>query len=229
MFKLIRCRDSDALYKRAAAVINALIEEFSEKSRPLLLAVPGGRSAAGIFSSLSRENVDWSGVHIFMVDERAVPPGAPDSNFRIVERELAGRADLPGENLHPFIADTSKSDLGAESYREELTKYSSRFDISLLSSGEDGHVAGLFPRHHSIRDDSEFFVAMRDGPKDPPERISSSRKLLLRSRASVTVFAGEEKRDALVRFCEPGVQMEDLPVALVKSIDTSYVITDNQA
>jgi len=71
-----------------------------------------------------------------------------------------------------------------------------KFDLILISSGEDGHVAALFPNHHSVRKQAEYFLTMNDSPKPPPERMTASLSLLKRSTIALVLFYGEGKKDA---------------------------------
>ena len=46
------------------------------------------------------------------------------------------------------------------------------FSVVLLSLGEDGHVASLFPEG-SVVDDGPGHILVEDAPKPPPRRLSS--------------------------------------------------------
>ncbi|MFO7914919.1 MAG: 6-phosphogluconolactonase [Candidatus Krumholzibacteriales bacterium] len=226
MIEKISIKDRKALFIKAADIISSLIGELSTRSEPVLVAAAGGRSVAGVFAALREKPVDWSKVHFFMADERVVPAGDKNSNFRILKRELIDKISIPMVNVHPFLINSNRRGFGARRYEEEFRALGERFDLVLLSSGEDGHVASLFPFHHSVRDNSEFFIVMDDSPKPPRRRISISRKLLLRSRSAIIMFVGEEKRDALDRFGKPDTSFEELPAVIVKSMADSCLLTD---
>ena len=57
------CRDAGALASAAAAQVV--------------------RAAAAAASDPYRTRIDWRAVHVFFSDERAVPPGDADSNYRM--------------------------------------------------------------------------------------------------------------------------------------------------
>ena len=211
--------DREALEEKAAWIIADAVQDLLEEQERVVLAVPGGRSVSGIFSRLPDESVDWERVHLFMVDERLVPLDDPQSNFLLVMEHLAQA--IPEGNVHPF-----RVERGAQSYEEELEELGGSFDIVLASSGEDGHIAGLYPHHHSVSDEG-VFITMDDSPKPPPERMSSSRKLLLRSKVGVVLFFGEAKGEALRRFEEDG-PLEECPARIVRRLPQWYALTDQE-
>ena len=230
MTAIIRDRDQERLLLAAG-------RHFCEKLRAVLLArsraivaVPGGRSAATIFQAMSREELDWRRVHFFIVDERLVPADHPDSNFKLLREHLvdplaqAGRID-PG-NAHPFVLEPGSADRGAGRYERELADFGFRYDLVLLSAGEDGHVGALFPRHHSVEDRHHGFIVMHDSPKPPPERMTSSLSLMQTASAAVLIFAGEAKREAWGKFNDPACPVRDCPAKLVLALADTAVFTD---
>ena len=52
------------------------------------MAVSGGVTPALYFDALAAARFKWDRVHLFFVDERAVPPDHADSNFRLAEEHL---------------------------------------------------------------------------------------------------------------------------------------------
>ena len=96
----------------------------------------------------------------------------------------------------------------------------------MLSAGEDGHTASLFPGHPSVDDPGEGYILVAGAPKPPPDRLSASRRLLAAARLGVLVFYGEEKRAALRRFEDPAVALRDCPSKVVREMAESVVVTD---
>jgi 6-phosphogluconolactonase len=194
------------------------------------LAVPGGRSAAAIFQAMVGEEIDWRRIHFFVVDERLVPVDHPDSNFKLLRDHLvaplarAGRID-PG-NAHPFVLDTASVDRGAGRYEKALAEHGFRYDVVLLSAGEDGHVGALYPNHHSIENRHHGFIVMDDSPKPPPGRMTSSLSLMQTADAAVLLFIGEAKREAYARFNDAQCPVSDCPAKLVLPIRDASVLTD---
>jgi 6-phosphogluconolactonase len=230
MATIIREDDADRLLRKAG-------QHLCEKIRGVLvarghvnLAVPGGRNVVKIFQAMQREQVDWRRVHFFVVDERLVPVDHPDSNFKLLQDHLiaplaqAGR--IASSNAHPFVLDPASADRGVESYERVLADHGFRYDIVLLSSGEDGHVGALYPHHHSIDDPHHGFIVMDDSPKPPPGRMTSSRSLMQTADAAVLLFVGEGKREAYEKFSDAQCPVADCPAKLVLAAKDATVFTD---
>ncbi len=213
--------------KECEILINDIIQDIISKTSPkeeLTIAIPGGRSVSGIFNLLKNNtNIKWDKTHIFLVDERYVPLNHEDSNYKLAHdtflKDLISSKKIREENIHPF-----KIEEGIKKYEEELKKIKNYFDIVLLSSGEDSHIAGLYP-HHTINDESDYFLYMNDSPKPPSKRITASRKLIERSQHALLVFFGENKREALTKFLQ-NTNIEDAPHKIIENCPNTYIFTD---
>lgn len=230
MSKTLICSKQEGCEKQAAGVIADSIAGLLKAQDSAVLSVPGGRSVAGIFEALRKEDIEWARVHIFMADERLVPLGDEESNFLLVQKHLtdslikAGK--LPEQNVHPFRLDPHAHDKGLSEYAEEIRRFGGSYDIVLLSSGEDGHAGAIYPDHHSFRDESEYFIRMDDSPKPPAKRMSISRKMLLRAKVAIALFFGEAKMVAYSMFKEEAVSPEKCPVKLILQVRENYAFTD---
>lgn len=229
MVQIIK-QEREQLEKFAADLIAKSIREISAEKDNIVLAIPGGRSVSGIFNILKHEDINWSAVHIFLVDERLVSIDDEQSNFKLAKDvfidELINEGKLPRENVHPFIYKPDYECRGTRNYKEELGKYGGRYDIILLSSGEDGHVGALYPGHHSVKDDSEFFITMDDSPKPPAGRMSASLNLLKKAVLGIVLFFGDAKKDAYRKFTENDIGIEACPAKVVHHAGKGYVLTD---
>lgn len=215
---------------RASTLIERKIHEYLKKQDNVTLALPGGSSVSGILSLLKRQKIPWHKVHIFMVDERIVPLNDDKSNYKILSDNLLDyllkQRLIPGRNLHPYIYFNLQPQQGTDAYKNELREISHRFDIVLLSAGEEGHVASLFPNHETIKNQTDFFIFTDSSPKIPQKRISSSRKLLQKSGTALLLFLGDKKKNAYNNFKNNELSIIDCPAKLVKDIQDSYVFTD---
>lgn len=207
----------DALDYAPKLIGDVLSSLLARKGGSIATAVAGGRAVP---EALGNVSVDWRRVEVFLADERLVPLPSKDRNFPAVRESLVGKAGLPVQNLHPFVMEE-----GVRGYERELSAFGKAFDAVILSAGEDGHVASLFPRL-SVMDDSEGFLELHDSPKPPSARMSMSRRLLLSSRAGILLFIGEGKRRALERFLDSSVSWEDCPAKLVARLPEYHVLTD---
>ena len=222
MFQIVF--DQDLIISKVAAYLKDSIDKILDEKENVIIGLVGGRSISGILDVLKEENVDWSKIHIFMVDERLVPLDNELSNFRLINESL--NDVISEENLHPFIYDEEKHDYSLASYESELKKYGGFYDIVVLSSGEDGHIASLFPNHSSLNDESNFFIIEKDSPKLPRKRMSISKNLLQKTKICLLLFKGITKTKALKKFLDKDSDIYSCPAKLVYSVDDSYVFTD---
>lgn len=216
--------DRQILEKKGAGLLAGMIRTSLAKRNRAVVAVPGGRSVSGVLQHLEDEQLDWARVHFFMVDERLVPITDPESNFGLVAAVL--ESFVPLENLHPYLHTPEDPAAAIAAYGSELREAGGLFDAVLLSSGEDGHIASLFPDHPTIYDDEDMFLLTDSAPKPPPERMTASRRLIGSSRAAVLLFLGSAKLNALRTFMDEAVPVEQCPARIIDNLPLRYVLTD---
>lgn len=215
------------LDNKAVEIISKSIKEIGKEKKYVVIGICGGRSVSGIFQKLKLSKINWSNVHIFLVDERMVHINDDESNYKLAYKEFIHHLlthpeyNLNKHNVHPFFVEK-----GIEAYESELKQFGGVYDIVLLSSGEDGHIAALYPNHHSIEDKSEFFIQMDDSPKMPPKRMTISRKLLSQSKVALLILKGEGKRQALDNYNNKALQLKDCPAKIIDEINESYLLTN---
>lgn len=217
---------AEQLAERAASILAQAISQCIAVKGRAVLAVPGGRSVAAIFAWLRQQELPWEQLHIFLLDERLVPKDHPDSNFRLVKEQLG--STMPPEMLHSFQYHPEEPRQGVAEYSQELEKYGGRFDIVLASSGEDGHIASLFPRHPSIADPASTFILVNDAPKPPPARMSASRVLIGQADTGVVLFLGSAKAAALRKALAAEVAVDDCPAKIIMELQHCTVLTDQE-
>lgn len=222
--------DTDVLVRAVSAYLCSQLQQILQAQEQVVFGVPGGRSVARIFDHLIQEEIDWRRVQLFLVDERCVPPEHPESNYRLMHEHavlpLRQRGAMGMGTVHPFVYDAPSADQGAGRYTELLAAYGLRFDLVLLSMGEDGHVASLFPHHAALSVACPCFVGIHDAPKPPLARISASLPLLRTAQAVALVVLGEGKRAALASLCDPAVLWTDCPAKGVVGTPECVLFTD---
>ncbi len=224
-------KNAEEIGETAARFLFHSIQRRLQHQDRFVLGIPGGRSVRGIFSLLPGLDLPWEGIHLFMTDEKLCPLTDPESNFKQAEtlfiQKLLDSKKLAAENIHPFRFDPQKEDFGLKAYLKEWEAAGGKFDLLLLGAGEDGHVAGLFPRHDSLEHPGETFFCFRGAPKPPSERMTLSKKLLLRSESAIVIFQGEAKRQAFHQFLDPGAEETFCPAKLVNRLPEVLILTDS--
>ncbi len=135
-------------YGRALEIFLEEYEGAIEERGEFSVAFSGGNTPKPLFKLLSKADLDWSRVHIFMVDERYLPPEDPESNYGNLWRTLLSRIEIPAENIR-YIKHLGSLEESRRAYEFEVEEFfqgrERGFDLILLGMGEDGHTASLFP------------------------------------------------------------------------------------
>ena len=195
-----------------------------------VVAIPGGNSIVEFFSILKQEkNISWEKLHFFMLDERLVSLKNEDSNFRQAYEKLFQPLIKDGRlsrgNLHPFNYESKTLGYGINAYKKELVKFGLQYDIVLAGVGEDGHIGALFPDYSALENKADF-VILRDAPKLPAERMTSSVKLIQTASVAFAFFIGGKKRAAYEKFLNESINIKKCPASLLKKVKNLYVVTD---
>ena len=222
-----------ALLEAARRIFAALAAQ--PKNAPLTIGLCGGRSVVGLLTALERESHQQPSellqrVQFFMVDERLVPLTDEQSNFgglkKLLFDKLVEQGAVQASQLHPFLTDSTKQDFGCASYAEELSGFGGRFTVVVLGVGEDGHVAGLFPRHAVLRHEERAFFSFQDSPKPPPARMTAGKALITGATMSILLFLGEGKRAAWSAFNADSTLIEECPALLATAAERCVIVTD---
>ena len=208
-------RDSGAAIARLCELIVG--------ATPRTLVLTGGTTAGAAYELLAsdawRRRLDWSQVTLFFGDERRVPPDDEQSCYRLV-RDTLLRGVTPA-GVERMRGEEPDGDAAAAGYAAVVPE---RFDVTLLSMGEDGHCASLFPGSPQLAERRKLCTTGL-APYAPHERITLTLPALDRSRLVLILALGERKRDALARI-RAG---ERLPSALVEPTDGQVVWIVDQA
>jgi len=168
------------------------------------LSVCGGTSQNHFFDALSKKDLPWNKVTIFLGDERWVTLDSDDSSEKLVREALlknnASAAKLVSQAKPADRPDMTLEE-GAEWATELLKSVPLPFDANIAGMGEDGHTASLFPNHPATakaldENGTVNVVAVSDSPKPPADRISLSLAAHVNARHVMININGDSKLEA---------------------------------
>jgi len=196
--------DDDAVAKAAAGVIAAAARDAVAQRGVFTLAVSGGKTPWAMLKDLASEEVPWSQVHVFQIDERIAPEGDPDRNLTHLHESLLGNAPIPKENIHAMPVNAADPAEGAKDYENTLRELCGNpptLDMAHLGLGPDGHTASLVPN------DAVLEVTDRDVALTDPVHLYQERRrmtltypMINRSRQIMWLATGSAKIPMIVKL-----------------------------
>jgi len=202
--QLIVSRQASQVAREASTrIAEALRDAITRKSKATI-ALSGGNTPRESYALLARaEGIDWSKVHVFWVDERAVPPGDDRSNYRWAKAELLDRAPIPPDQVHRMMADSADLAAAAGDYEHTIREHVEpdddgvpAFNVIVLGVGDDGHTASLFPGESTV-DVTDRLVAAVPARGAREARLTLTPPVLERARSVFVLAVGSSKRRAL--------------------------------
>lgn len=222
--------DATELAKAAAARLVGVITSAITNRGQAHVVLTGGTVGIAMLRQVADYSIDidWTQVQLYWGDERFVPIGDEDRNYRQAHEALLSSISIPSQNVHAMAAsdgDVAGIDAAAEAYAQLLP---SEFDVHLLGMGGEGHINSLFPDTPAVRETSRLVVAVTDSPKPPPRRITLTLPAVQRAREVWLVVAGAEKADA-VAAAIGGADPVDVPAAGAIGLETTVWLLDKAA
>ncbi|KAL6762174.1 glucosamine-6-phosphate isomerases/6-phosphogluconolactonase-domain-containing protein [Haematococcus lacustris] len=211
-------------------IVKAVTEasEAAIKAKGSFTLVLSGGSLLNFLSGLadSKKISSWDKWHIYYVDERNVPHTSPDSNHKGACTAFLSKVPIPAANQHAILENVPV-DQAAKHYEGMLigtpTTILPRnsdglpvFDLMLLGTGPDGHIASLFPNAPQTAATSGWVLPVSNSPKPPPERITFTLPVINAAKEIIFVASGEEKAEIVQRILEIQALPGALPAQLVR-------------
>ena len=229
-------RDSKAASDFAVNKWMEISHESVKNKGFFTVALSGGRTPIDFYTMLSasKNRLLWEKTHIFLVDERFVPPSHKESNYRLIQEYLLNHIGIPKGNIHPVQTEKTTLDHAAGKYEKDIRKFFNiqhdkipEFDLIMLGIGEDGHTASLFPGAASLKEKRSLTIPVI-ADKAPHERISLTLPVLMNVRHIIFLVTGATKARVLKEIV--GDRKSRLPAALVRYGSRSvYLVMDEDA
>lgn len=230
--------DAQSVARAAALRWVELARDFMTKEGGFYVALAGGSTPRELYQLLAsdefRPQVDWSKVHVFWGDERAVPPDHAESNYGMARRELLSRVPVPQENIHRMEAEQADLSRAAKGYEDILRHHLRldargfpRFHLILLGLGADGHTASLFPQSLALGNTRDW-VSAPSAKKLGSRRMTLTLPVLSAAHHVLFLVTGAAKASVLQRVLE-GSADPPLPAQLVRPVDGERIFFVDKA
>jgi 6-phosphogluconolactonase len=219
--------DVDAMSRAAAATIVDHISQSLQTLDVYSMALSGGSTPRRLYSLLAneaalREQIPWERIHFFWGDERRVPAGHPDSNYRMAYNALLSKVPIPSTNIHRIHAEEADADEAAADYEIEIRRFFAieagqipQFNCVLLGMGADGHTASLFPATSALVETKRLVVA-NWVKKFQSHRFTLTLPVFNHAAQILFLVSGEDKADTLQAVLEGNRQPDRYPAQLIQ-------------
>lgn len=228
-----------AVAEAAADRIVAVARNAIRRRGRFRFALSGGSTPRAVYALLASPPrvgaVDWSRVEFFWSDERAVPPGHPDSNFGLARTLLLDHLSGVDRNLiHRMPADEEDRDAAAGRYQVDVARAFGvapgaarppALDLIWLGMGHDGHTASLFPGSTALTERRRWVVATW-APMPAAWRMTLTLPIINAAREALFVVTGAEKAAALRSIRSGSLE---LPAANVRARSTLWLVDSHAA
>jgi 6-phosphogluconolactonase len=218
-------KNPDELSRALAEWITAEIETRLKQSDRFTWVVTGGNSPKQLYEILSsadyKNRIDWSKLHIFWGDERAVPFDDERNNARMTYQYLLNRVPVVKDQVH--IMNTSVSpEQAAADYEKILHQYfpnnGNSFDLVLNGMGDDGHTLSLFP-HTAVIHEKQAWASSFYLEAQQMYRITLTAPIVNRARKIAFLSFGANKANALKQVLQGDRNPDLYPSQVIKAED----------
>jgi len=233
-------RDTTALAEHAAAELAPLIAaSIATRGYASVIVATGNSQLAFMRALRERDDIDWSHVYVFHMDEYpGLGPDHPASFRRYIRENLTDIVE-PRE-FFGMDGDASNVDDEIERYTDLLARYPP--DITVMGIGENGHLAFNDPPADFHTTATVLWVTLDDACRrqqageghfpcvdDVPElAFSLSIPALLRSR-EVFVIVPEQRKAEAVKAALEGPVTPDCPASILQQQSHARLFLDQES
>lgn len=196
---------------KSATLLTRMVSDVLLERNECNIILTGGRSAERVYKVWAPVLAGIVGrICFYFGDERCVEPDDQASNFRMVMQSLFPDK-LPGN----FMIQRIRGE--AEDIMNETERYGKilpqKVDIVLLSIGEDGHIASLFPNDKQVLETGKKMLLIQ-APKFPQFRLSVSANVIQSANRIFCFVNGPVKGEILKKVFQDEIDVLAVPARL---------------
>jgi 6-phosphogluconolactonase len=174
-------------------LIRGILEKERRTSLTISIFLTGGRSARALYEFMALHGRDLlMSAKIYFGDERCVPESDPCSNLGMLRRQWRDIENC-GCEVFGIRGDAPSPEMEALRYAGEMPE---TVNLVLLSVGEDGHIASLFPYDGALGESEREVVAISVAGITTG-RVTITPRLLARAKNIVVMAVGARKGKVL--------------------------------
>jgi len=219
----------------AAAVAERLVDRIlalEATQDTVNVCISASAIAPPLHDALARHprigSIDPARFHLWWGNENFVDATDPRRHSTHTLSQLHNTLPLLAAHAHtmPQRSGSADPDEAAYAYAQEID--GTVFDLCLFNLGEDGHVAGIYPRHPSLetaQDPGVLVMGVLDAPVGAPDQISVTFKTINAARQVWLLACGPDRAAALAA----SLAGEGLPASFLQPAEGTIWIVDEPA
>lgn len=191
---------------------HSFIKIFSKNKQWKNCMLTGGSSASILYKKISSNKSIMQSLQkfkIYLGDERCVSTFDNNSNYSHICKKLFGKSFLHKYDLNKMYY--ANSSLDALRYEKLLPN---SIDLLLLSIGDDGHIASLFPYSPALKEKNRSVMRVM-APVPPYERLSITSKVIQNAKEVIVLALTPQKYKMYVEAKKNPSDIDNLPARLV--------------
>ncbi|MBM3231338.1 6-phosphogluconolactonase [Candidatus Peregrinibacteria bacterium] len=221
----IRTKGEQEFTQESVRLLAERIRQNIDEYGSAIVGLSGGSTPKPIYEALGKENINWSAVTVFLVDDRYVPAKDKHSNQHLVHSTLLKHATIPESQI--IFPDTTLP-IGEciTDYEQKIAQMLSSGipHIVILGMGEDGHIASLFPPLTEAAFGDHLVVHTVTDTFDVRDRISVTLIVLGSAERKIFLLKGEGKKRVWEEMMESPEDIERWPAAAVLNLGGGTLI-----
>lgn len=220
--KLHIYKNKEEMSEALASWMCEVIESTLKEQEYFTLVLSGGSTPQLLYKTLVsdefKDKINWSRIHIFWGDERAVPYADERNNARMAYELLLNNVDIPANHVHIMRTDIEPN-FSTDAYRKMLHDFfdntSTTFDLVLLGMGDDGHTLSLFPGSPIIEEHNHWVNSVYNQEQEM-YRITLMPKIVNRAARIAFMVDGEKKAKMLQQVLQGEFKPSEFPSQIIK-------------
>ena len=235
--KLIAVKDYDAMSRKGADIISALLTLKGD----CVLGLATGSTPVGMYKELARRNkeggISFKDVTTVNLDEYYPISPDNDQSYRYFMNEnLFNHIDIDKEKTHVLYGLAEDSEKECEEY-EKLIESMGGIDLQVLGIGRNGHIGFnepgefLYPKTHktsltesTIEANSRFFASKDDVPRFS---LTMGIGTILKAKKIIVLVSGKDKKEAVEKMLSDTIDTKCPATLLCLHPDVTVIATED--
>ena len=212
------------LVQKGAELLASATQILASVKPQVVLGVAAGEGVVELLEKFATYDLPWERLHLFLLEE-GLDSAMPEQGFGQQLCRLFAQ-HLEPERLHLFPRYTGDPLRGLLAYQQELAEIGEKFNLILVSCGEQGGIGGLYPNHALLETRDDGYVVADDLPEPPSRRLVAGPALIGQADVGLMLALGPSRATPLANLFDPYLSIVECPAKLLTHLNRYYLLTD---